>query len=364
MFLRRDCLRLCLVNCAVMAATQAALGTPPTFRILAPASHRPVREAPLVFQSPQGHVHQAALERGAEWLAERVVQVERTGDEEPLALIAWWDPTLSDDSRDLVAYTITDTLWAAWALRPFRPELAAHLSRPLQRLHCSSNGFMDQPFHELVTFEWVASDIDPIHGSVIHTAYRVNGAESRDEHAARQLQIRHMRFRAGSEQERHSFVTSFTDAYIYYVFHRYWNGDRDGARSMLLRCLDDESGMPIQYDGELGLLLDAADRQIGRRLREANRRATAYAPFKQALFLFAIRQMGLAGERVPLAVTDRLEQRILEAQNRAGAFRHSVLVNEQGERVGAVPPGGGTGEATAICLLALLAAEATPERTN
>jgi hypothetical protein len=329
--------------------------TPPQFRFPPPAPAAAPAEAPLRFITPAGHPHEQALERGAQWLLDRVVTIGVGDEPVPLSLIAWWDPTLSSDRRDLVAYTITDTLWAAWALRPFAPTTAAALGRSLDRLGCRSNGFMDQPFHVLDEFRLHNTDSDPVHGSVILSAYAAASKRADDPTTApRRVDVRAMGFRTAPEQENLDFAATFVDPAVYYAFHLYWNGDRDGARAVLLRCLDPDAGIPIHYDHELGLLLDAADQQGHEAMVNGERPYMLYAPFKQALFLMAARQMNLVGNGVPPAVAARLEQRVVEAQNLAGGFRHLVPVDDQGNRVGPIPDWGGTGETTAICILTLL----------
>jgi hypothetical protein len=346
------------------AAARVSIRVPEPVRLRfpAPAPAPPPREAPLRFVSLAEHPQREALVQGAQWLADHVVHVETASDTEPLALIAWWDPTLSSNRRDWVAYTITDTLWAAWALRPFAPELAEHLTRSLDRLHARSNGFMDQPFHLLDEFRLLPTDADRVHGSVLTTAYADQDEAVSGPERPRQVQVRVMHFKPASEQENCDIAATFVDPAVYYAFHRFWNGDRDGARRILLRCLDPQAGIPVRYDQQLGLLLDAADREAHQALSSGDRARMPYAPFKQALFLFAARQMGLVGDGVPEQVAARLEQRILESQTESGAFRHVVFVDQHGARVGPVPAAGGTGESTAICLLALLstAAERAP----
>lgn len=351
--------RIILVSAILCGWTQAAsaqlpAAAPPRFRFPPAQPALVPHEAPLRFASPANHPHATALADGARWLTQQVVHIETGGDAEPLALIAWWDPTLSTDQRDLVAYTITDTLWAAWALRPFCPEVAAHLARSLDRLHARSNGFMDQPFHLQGEFRLLNVDADHVHGSVVTTAYAAVDPNGAGDTGPRQVQVRSMHFRVASEQENRDFAATFIDAAVYYAFHLFWQGDRETARALLLRCLDPQAGIPIHYDAQLGLLLDAADQQINSKMPGGSPTRLAYAPFKQALFLFAVRQMGLVNNGVSPEIERQLERRVLEAQNLSGGFRHVVFTDAQGQRMGAVPPGGGTGETAAIVILALL----------
>lgn len=334
---------------------------PPLFRFAEPDPTVSPREAPLRFTEPDSCPCREVVNRGAAWLLRHVVYIESKDDPEPLALIAWWDPTLSNEPGDLVAYTLTDTLWAGWALRSFSPEIGAQLCRSLDRLHSRSNGFMDQPFHVLTDFKWNKTDADRDHGAVLGTAFPVSGAQRGGREPPRQIQVRAMHFRRGSEKGEREFVNTFVDAAVYYAFHLFWNGEEEKGRDMLINCLVPDSGLPIQYDPELGVLLDAADEQAHEKLSREGHQTKSYAPFKQALFLFASRQLGLIGNGVPPDVADRLTRRIIEAQNSDGGFCHSVVLDQEGVRCGPPHNTGATGETTAICLLALLSKEAANE---
>ena len=65
------------------------------------------------------------MTRSADWLKRHLVSITRPGDACPIRVIAWKDPTLEPtDPKLLAGYAITDTLWAAKALKLFDPVAA------------------------------------------------------------------------------------------------------------------------------------------------------------------------------------------------------------------------------------------------
>ena len=83
-----------------------------------------------------------------------------------------------------------------------------------------------------------------------------------------------------------------------------------------------------------------------------------YAPFKQAVFVLAAREMALVveGGVVTPKMLARLERRMLDAQAADGSFCHHVRLGPDGKALPLPPTHCGTGETTAMVMLALLAA--------
>lgn len=112
-----------------------------------PVRQPPPKDAPLRFASAASSPHAAALRRAAHWLQAHSLQIDSAPSEQagvhqrrqpllqhhpPLVLVAWWDPSLAPtDAGALVAYTLSDNLWAHWALRQLAPETSANIRASL-----------------------------------------------------------------------------------------------------------------------------------------------------------------------------------------------------------------------------------------
>jgi len=332
-------------------AEQTQNGKRPIFRVLPAMPLTNVKDSSLKFAEPSAPAEKSAAKRGADWLAAHAVDV-LIDEQERLTLIAWWDPTLSPSKSDLVAYTVSDNLWAAWALRPYRPDLSTAILNSLGRLGAQSNGFMDQPFHILPAFHGRCTSGDPVHGTLIASAVSLD-AEGKPRSS---LQIRAPQYAPFQDhkQDEH-LASSFTDAAVYYAFFLFWHGKREKARRLLISCMKNDGEFGIAFDRRFGVLVDAADREMIRRSFDKTHTTMRYAPFKQALFLLAARVIGLENNGVDRAVTQALERRILDAQRSDGSFAHAVTLSYRNDEITVCNRFGGTAETTAICMLALSA---------
>lgn len=122
------------------------------------------RDAPLRFASAFASSHAAALRRAADWLETHSLQVDSAllvhaqangtlhrhqqhsqlqQYTTPLVLVAWWDPSLAPlDTGAVVAYTLSDNLWASWALRQLAPATSARIKASLCVLPLLADGLV------------------------------------------------------------------------------------------------------------------------------------------------------------------------------------------------------------------------------
>ena len=319
--------------------------------------------APLEFTSSASSPYAAALGRAAGWLTGHVVDIDvpshYDGDTSLLSLsmIAWWDPSLSVNQSHLTAYTLSDTLWSSWALRQFDPHTSARLTSSLRAIRCVSNGFFDQIFHILPTFHGHANDSDWMHGQVLGHARCPS-----DRGTGSVVAIRHPNWVPQPGSVDREMARLFVDFAVQYAFHLLWRGNREGATELLRRAAAGTvpgSGGPsgIWFSEELGLMLDKADYKSYFAWKNGSA-PMVYAPFKQALFVLAAREMALVVEGGVVApkMVARLEQRMLDAQAADGSFCHRVKLGADGNPLPLPATHCGTGETTAMVMLALLAA--------
>ena len=295
-------------------------------------------DAPLEFTSSAASPHGAALGRAADWLTDHVVNIDvpsRGSGASPLSLsmVAWWDPSLSANQSHLTAYTLSDTLWSSWALRQFDPPISVRLANSLRAIGCSSNGFFDQAFHIVPgPFHGHANDSDWMHGQVLGDAScpAARGTGS-------VVTVRHPNWVPQALAADRKMAGLFVDFAVQYAFHLLWRGQRGGAAELLRRAAasthpgsGDTSG--IWFSEELGLILDKADYPSYLAWKNGSA-PLVYAPFKQALFVLAAREMALVveGGVVTPVMVAQLEQRILGAQAADGSFCHRVRLGADGK---------------------------------
>ncbi len=91
------------------------------------------------FRMPEDPLVKDRLKRSAAWLVEHIVAINAKDDGRPLRVIAWKDPTLEPkDPKLLAGYVITDTLWAAKALKLFDLQASNELEASIQSLGCTA----------------------------------------------------------------------------------------------------------------------------------------------------------------------------------------------------------------------------------
>ena len=217
----------------------------------------------------------------------------------------------------------------------------------------SSNGFFDQAFHVLPTFSGHVNDTDRVHGRVLGAA-RCSG--SLDGANNLSVAIRHLDYVAQPHAVDIAMAGAFVDFAVQYAFHSYWHGDVATAFAVI-RAVTQTSPRPggsVWFCAELGLVLDKADAAHYAAWRSGA--PMIFCPFKQALFLLAVRSMGLVEDgSVPQAMVARLEQRIVEAQAGDGSYCMFVRLDQRGKRLPLPESHCGTAETTSIVMLALLA---------
>ena len=124
--------------------------------------------------------------RAAEWLERHTLSITRPGDELPVRIIAWKDPTLEPkDLKLLAGYVITDMLWAAKALKPIDWEAAREMESGIRRLGWAGNGLQDVPFHPLDQIMHCPADEDYVHGHSLGR-FPANGGRTVDLRVFRQ----------------------------------------------------------------------------------------------------------------------------------------------------------------------------------
>ena len=313
------------------------------------ASTQHFADAPLRFAPVASSPFAPSLARAAAWLAAHEVQIN-TPDAGRVSLIAWWDPSLSTNQSQLVAYTLSDTLWSAWALRQLlvNSTVSNRLNYSLHTLGCASNGFFDQIFNVRADFHGHNNDSDRAHGTVL------GGASCADHEV---VAIRFPHYIQQPNATDRAMAANFVDFAVQYAFYLLWNGEQSAATT-ILRTAADQTKQPkagIWFEEELGLLLDQAD-AVNYDKWKAGKGPLVYCPFKQALFVLAAREMALVGGGVaPESLLSRLEHRALDGQAADGSFCHRVELGADGKRLPLPAAHCGTGETTAAVALAVLA---------
>ena len=263
------------------------------------------------------------------------------------------------DKGALVAYTLSDSLWAHWALRELNPSASARIEASLLALGHSSNGFHDQIFHVLPTFHGHITDPDRAHGRVLGAAKTCTG--SMDGALNLSATVRHPDYAVQPQATDEAMAGAFIDFAVYYAFHHYWNGSNTAAAAVLRDVMRaaPPAGGGVWYCAELGLVLDKADNAHYLAWRDGSAPMT-YCPFKQALILLAARTMGLV--LVSPAVVARLEQRVLESQAADGSFCMFVRLDKHGDRLPLPGSHCGTAETTSMVMLSILATASNSSR--
>lgn len=298
---------------------------------------------------PDDPVRRARLRRAADWLKRHAVQVRWPKSERPLTVIAWKDPTLHPDRpNELAGYVITDTLWAAAALDPFEPELAARL-----RESCRVFGWPGNDLHEVILRPsprlWVRPD-DPdfVHGHSlgVFPAVELEGSPR----LGRMVDLRVFRHRPDPDWEC-GHPTLFTEHAVYRGLFDWWRKDREAARRRLLGTLRDDravdAGDRLIWDPTAEVLIDDVTMRDWAEIKTGRAGLIRHFPFKTALVLYALRRANLENDpAVPLAA---LRRRLWEAQLPGGGTAHYVDLAKDGR---AIPGKEATGESTAIAILA------------
>jgi outer membrane protein assembly factor BamB len=294
---------------------------------------------------PAGHsdtTASVAIERAAQWLTRhvRTGTLDVEGRPQVVSVIAWKDPTLSAEIPNrLTGYTITDTLWASYALSASHPEMAKKLRDSLERLGCDSNSLHEVICEPLESIHHKPTDPDIVHG-------RSLGIMTVDDVT---VDVRHVTM-TQDEAFTAGHPTLFAEHAVYQALFEFRNGQRESAKDRIRRIFHrkgDTDPTAIVWDNTHGLLTDFAGRSEFEKFQTGQTTSCRQYSFKLAVLLYAVRLMGLQPE-FPLEVKV-LQQRLRAAPLDSGGVPHFFDV----ERDGAISyRSGATGEATAIFILA------------
>jgi hypothetical protein len=305
------------------------------------ASDLPVRLA-----QPSNPLRAANIAHAEEWLLAHVERGTLTTSkvDAPVAIVAWKDPSLAPELPDqLAGYAITDTLWAAMALRLNHAPESDELMNTLRRLGVTGNGLHEVLWTRLPEMRHRIIDADPVHGTSLGIARLPDG---------RSVDVRTFNWRADPAFTR-GHPALFAEHAVYQAFFEYWNGDVDAAQARIRRILRPDLShlgeQQILWDHERGILVDRYTFADWQDFRAGRRMSCANYTFKLALVVYAARLMGMEQEFAPEIA--RLTERVWEAQLPTGGLAHSAEVYPNGE---SVPGIHATGEATAIGILAAI----------
>jgi len=278
----------------------------------------------------------------ADWLQRHVMPITRPGEERPLRVVAWKDPTLEPKQPKLLAgYVITDTLWSAKALELFDPVVSQEMEASIERLGWSGNGLHDVLFHPIDKILHCPADPDFVHGFSLG---RFPTADGRNIDLRVFRQKYDARFDVG-----HPHL--FAEHAVYHTLFDYWQGRPEPARRRILQAIaDDRSTAPddcIFWDSQAGILVDFVNYQDWLAFQAGERPACRQFTFKLGVLLYAIRLLGMEREIGPSLAT--MKQRLWSAQTESGGVAHFVDVRDGGKVTTGLQP---TGEASAIAILA------------
>jgi hypothetical protein len=296
----------------------------------------------VAYHLPEDPATKDRVTRAAQWLKRHAVTIARPGEEWPIRVIAWKDPTLAPDEPKLLAgYVITDTLWGAKALKPFDPEAAGEIERGLRRLGWYGNGLHDVLFHPIDRMLHRSADEDFVHGHSLGR-FPIEGGRSVD------LRVFRQKWDADYDVG-HPIL--FAEHAAYQGISDFWKGRKEEARRRVLGIVtDDRSTDPndqIFWDRHARVLVDYVTRKDWLRFQKGDGPTCRHYSFKLGVLLYAIRLLGIEGEIGPRL--EEMRRRLWSAQTEDGGVAHFIDVRHDG----GVTPGqrDSTGEATAIAIL-------------
>ena len=291
------------------------------------------------FHAPRDAAAKARVAWAAEWLGQHTVGVKRPGDKHAVPIIAWKDPTLEPHNAGLLAgYVITDTLWAAKALKPLNATASWEMEEGIRRLGWYGNGLHDVLFHRVDKLLHCPADEDFVHGHSLGR-FSVNGGRVVD------LRVFRQKWDAAFDQ---GHPRLFTEHAVYRALHDYWLGRHDDARQRLREAIADQRTTdpqdPMFWDDRSGVVVDHVNRRDWLVSSQGGMPHCRHYTFKLGVLVYAIRLVRMEQE-VPLA---RMKERLWCAQLANGGLAHFVDVRPDGT---ATPGQDATGEATAIAIL-------------
>ncbi len=295
----------------------------------------------VTYHLPADATSRSRMTRAADWLKEHLIVVPHQSAGCKMHVIAWKDPTLEpSDPRLMAGYLITDSLWAAKALRVHDPQVAQDIETGLYCCGWYGNGLQDVLFHRLDTILHRPADEDFVHGYSLGRFPMANG-NTVDVRVFRQK--RDADFNVGHPR-------LFAEHAIYEAMYDFWNGRTEQARQRVLNVVDDrrssDSGDRIFWDRDAGILVDYVNLEDWIAFHRGDRSVCRHSTFKLGVLLYAIRVLALE-ERLE-SLLPGMHQRLWDAQHETGGVAHFVDVAKNGAMVRGA---GSTGEATAIAIL-------------
>jgi len=293
----------------------------------------------VCFSLPEDSVTKDRVTRAGDWLKRHVVRVQLPGEREAFPVIAWKDPTLEpEDPKLLAGYVITDTLWAAKALKAANPVLSREIEAGIRRLGCAGNGLHDVLFHRLEKILHCPADEDFVHG---HSLGRFSIA------GGRTVDLRVFRQKWDPAYDV-GHPMHFTEHAVYRALHDFWHGRKAEARRRIKGAIEDSRVTDPQdqlfWDNRTQTIVDHVNRNDWITFARGERPDCRHYTFKLGVLLYAIRIMGM--ERyVPF---EAMRDRLWSAQTESGGVAHFVDIKGDGT---ATPSVDSTGEASAIAIL-------------
>lgn len=293
------------------------------------------------FRAPRDEDVFKRTTRAADWLKEHLVVVPQKDTNCEIRVIAWKDPTLEPANPDLLAgYLITDTLWAAKALRVFDADVADEMEASLQCQGWYGNGLHDVLFHPLERILHRPADDDFVHGSSLGRFPAAN---------AKTIDVRVMRQKWDADfNVGHPLL--FAEHAVYQALFDYRQGRTKQARERVLNALADhrttDSQDRIFWDAETRILVDFVTFEDWLAFQKGIRPVCRHCTFKLGVLIYAIRLLDL--EKDLERLLPGMRQRLWEAQHDSGGLAHFLDVQKDGAFVRGI---GSTGEASAIAIL-------------
>jgi len=296
----------------------------------------------VTYRMPGDAATKSRVTRSAEWLKSHVMSISRPGEERPLRVVAWKDPTLAPMEPKLLAgYVITDTLWSAKALKLFDRAASREMEASIERLGWSGNGLHDVLFRPIDKILHCPADQDFVHGFSLGRFPTADG---------RIIDLRVFRQKYDARFDvGHPHL--FAEHAVYQALFDFWQGRHEPARRRIRQAIaDDRSTAPddrIFWDRQAGILVDFVNYPDWLVFREGKQAACRHFTFKLGVLLYAIRLLGMEREIGP--VLAGMKERLWSAQTQNGGLAHFVDVRNSGKVTTGLQP---TGEASAIAILA------------
>ena len=294
------------------------------------------------YSLPRNAATKSRLTQSASWLVKHATTLAMPGQDKPVRVIAWKDPTLEPGSPKLLAgYLITDTLWSAKALKLFDPVVSREMEESIDRLGWYGNGLQDVLFHPIDRLRHRPADADIVHG---HSLGHFPAADGYVVDVRVFRQQWDAKFDVGHP-------ALFAEHALYAALNDFWHGRTEPARQRVLEVIADRRAADPQdrifWDDQAGILVDHVNFRDWLAFHEGKRPACRHFTFKLGVLLYAIRVLGMEAEiGAPLR---SMHRRLWSAQTESGGVAHYVDVLADGRGTAGREP---TGEASAIAILA------------